>query len=280
MFCLIAVVVVIVVVKSLRDKRHSSVVHKSSGYFWWSSSSTHRKEREQGEAANLIFAVVAVTKRRMSFRIKPHPQKAPPDNMVDDAATSPKDSKQTGLKPQIGLVGTISIMIGTMIGSGIFASPSVVIAQVGSAGGSLVIWAGCGTVAMLAALCWMELGCMFPNKGGGEHTYLGHAFGPLPAFLYAYVNVLVTRPASLCIISLTCGNYIMEAFDLQQEGGFQFSKLIAASLIGLLCWIFLWCMGSVFYYYLDQLTKTPRERLPGIKSFTSCSFLKGISSDR
>ena len=167
----------------------------------------------------------------MSFRVKPHP----PAKKVDDDVSSESNEKQTGLKPQIGLVGTISIMVGTMIGSGIFASPSVVTAQVGSPGGSLIIWAGCGTVAMLAALCWMELGCMFPTKGGGEHTYLGHAFGPLPAFLYAYVNVLVTRPASLCIISLTCGNYIMEAFDLQQMGGIQFNKMIAAALIGLLC---------------------------------------------
>ena len=164
----------------------------------------------------------------MSFRVKPQPQD-PLAEIVEEAA------EKSGLKPQIGLVSTICIMVGTMIGSGIFASPSVVTSQVGSAGATLVVWTGCGMVAMLAALCWMELGCMFPNKGGGEHTYIGYAFGPLPAFLYAYVNILVTRPATLCIISLTCGNYVMQAFDLQHAGGFQYNKLIAASLIGLLC---------------------------------------------
>ena len=162
----------------------------------------------------------------MSFRVKPHP----PAKMVEEKG---------GLKRQIGLVGTTSILLGTIIGSGIFASPSVVASEMGSAGGTLFVWAGCGLVAMMSALCWMELGCMFPNEGGGEYTYIGHAFGPMPAFLYAYVNVLVTRPASLCIISLTCGNYIMQAFDLQQAGGFQYNKLIAALLLGLLLWRYL-----------------------------------------
>ena len=148
--------------------------------------------------------------------------------MVEEAA-----SEGAGLKRSIGLVGTTSILIGTIIGSGIFASPSVVAAQVQSPGATLIVWAGCGVIAMLAALCWMELGCMFPNEGGGEYTYLGHAFGPIAAFLYAYVNVLVTRPASLCIISLTCGNYIIQAFGLEaNQGGFQYNKLIAASLLG------------------------------------------------
>ena len=184
----------------------------------------------------------------MSFRVKPKPSEkdSSPTKMVDGAAMATPTEEKAGLKRQIGLLGTTSILIGTIIGSGIFASPSVVASEMGSSGATLMVWAGCGIIAMLSALCWMELGCMYPDEGGGEYTYIFHAFGPCPAFLYAYVNVLVTRPASLCIISLTCGDYIMEAFDLQQTGGFQYNKLIAAVLLGLLSIVFI---SAIFYFF-------------------------------
>lgn len=184
----------------------------------------------------------------MSFRVKPKPseESLSPTKMVDGTAETTTTEEKAGLKRQIGLVGTTSILIGTIIGSGIFASPSVVASEMGSAGGTLIVWAGCGVVAMLSALCWMELGCMYPDEGGGEYTYIFHAFGPCPAFLYAYVNVLVTRPASLCIIALTCGNYIMEALDLEQTGDFQYNKLIAAVLLGLLFYVFVNLNFSLF----------------------------------
>jgi len=138
--------------------------------------------------------------------------------------------ERSGLKREIGLAGTTSILIGTIIGSGIFASPSSISSQVVSAGGSLVIWAGCGIVSMFAALSWLELGCLFPNMSGGEYAYLLRAFGPLPAFLFAYINVLVTRPAVLCIITLTCGDSVIEAFGGSNSSGY--NKIIAGGLLG------------------------------------------------
>ena len=138
--------------------------------------------------------------------------------------------EKTGLKREIGIIGTLSILIGTIIGSGIFASPSSVAKEMNSVGGSLVVWAGCGVIAMFSALSWLELGCMFPNKSGGEYAYLLHAFGPIPAFLYSYINVLVTRPASICIITLTCGDSAIEAFGGSNTSGY--NKVIAAALIG------------------------------------------------
>ena len=161
---------------------------------------------------NTSDETVALINSENKMSTKVVPVASEPSKIVDQAA-----GQGAGLQRQIGLIGTIAILVGTIIGSGIFASPASVSSQMNSPGGSLVVWAGCGVIAMLAALSWMELGCMFPNKGGGEYAYIHAAFGPLPAFLFAYVNVLVTRPASLTIISLTCGDYLMRAFNVQNS---------------------------------------------------------------
>ena len=136
-----------------------------------------------------------------------------------------------GLKRELNLVGCVSLLIGTIIGSGIFASPSSVSFYVQSPGASLLVWAGCGVIAMCCALIWLELGTAFPNTSGGEYAYLLYAFGPLPAFVYAYINVLVTRPASLCIICLTSGSYVVTAITGGQKNE-EYEKLAAAIFLG------------------------------------------------
>lgn len=133
------------------------------------------------------------------------------------------------LKKQIGILGSSALLIGTIIGSGIFASPTSVASNVVSSGASLVVWVACGVLAMLAALSYCELGSMYPNASGGEYYYLLQAFGPIPAFLYAYVSTIVIRPSSLSIIALVCGRYTLIAilgYDIEV-----YSKLIGAAVI-------------------------------------------------
>ena len=80
----------------------------------------------------------------------------------------PLSSGKGGLERTIGLVGCAALLVGTIIGSGIFASPKSVSNYAQSPGASLVIWSGCGVIAMLASLSYCELGTMFPNASGGE----------------------------------------------------------------------------------------------------------------
>lgn len=141
-------------------------------------------------------------------------------------------SSDGGLQRTIGFVGCASLLIGTIIGSGIFASPAAVSNFAQSTGASLVIWAGCGMIAMFASLSYCELGTMFPNASGGEYHYLKEAFGDLPAFLYAYVQIIVVRPAQVAIICLTCGNYLMVAalgYNIPM-----YAKIIAAGMIAII----------------------------------------------
>ena len=88
--------------------------------------------------------------------------------------------------------GTMSV-IGGIIGSGIFLNPAIVAQRVGTAGATLAVWVGGGVVALIGAFVFGELGQRRPQVGGG-YAYLREAFGPLPAFLYAWALLLIMAP--------------------------------------------------------------------------------------
>lgn len=84
---------------------------------------------------------------------------------------------------RLGLFDGTMLVIGGIIGAGIFLNPSIVAARTGSASGTLAVWGIGGAVALIGAMCFGELGARHP-KAGGSYVYLRDVFGPLPAFLY------------------------------------------------------------------------------------------------
>ncbi|XP_058538612.1 b(0,+)-type amino acid transporter 1-like isoform X9 [Neofelis nebulosa] len=115
------------------------------------------------------------------------------------------------LRREIGLWSAVSLMAGCMIGSGVFMSPQGVLVYMGSPGASLMVWAGCGLLAMMGALCYAELSALVP-KSGGEYAYILQIFGSLPAFLVIYTFVLLVRPAAIAAISLSFAEYAVTPF--------------------------------------------------------------------
>uniref|UniRef100_A0A670YKQ3 b(0,+)-type amino acid transporter 1 n=1 Tax=Pseudonaja textilis TaxID=8673 RepID=A0A670YKQ3_PSETE len=105
----------------------------------------------------------------------------------------------------------ICVIVGTVIGSGIFISPKSVLANIGAIGPCLVIWAACGVLATLGALCFAELGTMIP-KSGAEYPYLLEAFGPIPAFLFSWSSLMVIKPSAFAIICLSFAEYVSAPF--------------------------------------------------------------------
>ena len=128
----------------------------------------------------------------------------------------------------VGLFGGISLIIGTMIGSGIFASAAAVSKFSGSVGMSLVIWAASGVLAMLGGLCYVELGLMLPESGG-EYIYIKEALGDFPAFLNVYVSNIVLKPASFSAICVAAGDYVVEPFLVYEHVAS--NKVLIAKLI-------------------------------------------------
>ncbi|KAK1163417.1 b(0,+)-type amino acid transporter 1 [Acipenser oxyrinchus oxyrinchus] len=119
--------------------------------------------------------------------------------------------KATALQKDVGLISGICLIVGTMIGSGIFISPKSVLLNTGAVGPCLCVWAASGVLATLGALCYAELGTMI-TKSGGEYPYLMEAFGPIPAFLYSWTSVVVLKPSSFAIIALSFAEYSAAPF--------------------------------------------------------------------
>ncbi|XP_059907855.1 b(0,+)-type amino acid transporter 1 isoform X1 [Gadus macrocephalus] len=115
------------------------------------------------------------------------------------------------IKRELGLIGGVSLVAGTMIGSGIFMSPQFVLSNVGSPGASLLIWTLSGLVAMLAALSYAEIGTIIAESGG-DFIYILRIYGPCPAFFAALTFILVVKPSSIAAISLSFAEYAIAPF--------------------------------------------------------------------
>ncbi len=104
----------------------------------------------------------------------------------------------------------VSLLVGLIVGSGIFASPSRVNANVGSPGASLIVWAVAGVLAWTGAASYAELGSAMPLNGGAQ-VYLAKIFGEWAGFLFTWCAVLVLRPVGAAITSLIFGEYVVRA---------------------------------------------------------------------
>ena len=146
-----------------------------------------------------------------------------------------KDSSDDGgggakLKRELTLMDGASMIIGIIVGSGIFVSPKGVLRYSGSVGLSCLVWTLSGVLSFIGALCYAELGTMIP-RSGGDYAYIKYAYGPLLSFLYLWSALLVIMPAGNAIIALTFADYVLEPFYPECEPPQDAVRLIAALLI-------------------------------------------------
>ncbi len=106
------------------------------------------------------------------------------------------------LSRELGISHASAIVVGTIIGSGIFLVPTEMMQAVGSARLVYLAWIVGGALSLAGAITYAELGAMKP-QAGGEYVYIRDAYGPLPAFLYAWTWFAIAKPAS--VATLTTG---------------------------------------------------------------------------
>ncbi|XP_037902969.1 large neutral amino acids transporter small subunit 1-like [Hermetia illucens] len=122
-----------------------------------------------------------------------------------------QQDEKVHMKKQLGLLEGVAIILGIILGSGIFISPKGVIREVDAVGTSLVIWILCGLLSMIGALCYAELGTCIP-KSGGDYAYIFEAYGPMPAFLFLWDAMMIFVPSTNAIMGLTVASYILQPF--------------------------------------------------------------------
>ena len=122
-----------------------------------------------------------------------------------------------------------AVLVGSTIGSGIFRVPSTVAADVGAVGALALLWVAGALVALFGALTIAELAAMYPRTGG-IYVFLREAYGPVPAFLFGWTELLLIRPSALGAISMIFADYVGWFVDLT-EGQ---TRLVAAGAIAVL----------------------------------------------
>ncbi|MEO7458287.1 MAG: amino acid permease [Gemmatimonadaceae bacterium] len=116
----------------------------------------------------------------------------------------------------LGLFSGTMLVVGGIIGSGIFINPSIVAARTGSAGLTIGTWALGAVIALLGAFIFAELGRRRPQVGGG-YAYLRDAFGPLPAFLYGWALLLAIATGAIAAVAVTFANYFTRLVGIPPE---------------------------------------------------------------
>ncbi|CAE7234017.1 unnamed protein product [Rhizoctonia solani] len=162
--------------------------------------------------------------------------------------SSPGQGRETGGDAPTKTIGLwngglldhgIALVIGLQIGSGIFSSPGVVIANASSVGASLVVWVVGGLLAWTGASSFAELGTMIPLNGGAQ-AYLAYAYSPLISYLYTWTAVIVLKPGGNAIILLIFGILFHAtspdaAPDAIPPWAIKLTAVVAVLIISILC---------------------------------------------
>src|SRR5947207_2066188 len=136
------------------------------------------------------------------------------------------------LRRMLSLRDLIFIVVGTVIGSGIFLTPGAVVRSAGSGGTALLAWIVGGVLSLLGALTFAELGASTPDSGG-MYTYVRDAFGPLLAFLYGWTMFLVIGSGSLATLGAAFPRYVSVFVPLSPAGSSSVALLMIAVVTGL-----------------------------------------------
>src|SRR3979409_1664190 len=110
------------------------------------------------------------------------------------------------LKRDLGVWSAAAIVVGTVIGSGIFLVPNAMVKNVGSPGMGFAVWIFGGILTLFGALSYAELAAALP-QAGGEYVYLRESYGPLWGFLYGWTSFLVIQTGTIAAVAVAFAKF-------------------------------------------------------------------------
>lgn len=109
--------------------------------------------------------------------------------------------------------GAVAIIVGIVIGAGIFKTPSMVAGVAGDIGWIMLIWAAGALISLAGALCYAELSTAYPHTGGDYH-FLSRAYGKSISFLYAWAKAMVINTGAIALLGFVFGDYMSQVIHL------------------------------------------------------------------
>jgi basic amino acid/polyamine antiporter, APA family len=141
-------------------------------------------------------------------------------------------TRQAAPRPMLSVLDAVALIVGVVVGAGIFKTPAVVAAHAGGPGLFLLAWLVGGVISLIGALCYAELATSYPHTGGDYH-YLRRAFGQDMAFLFAWARMMVLQTGSIAMLGFVFGDYASQLLPLGQ-GGVPLYAALAIALVTML----------------------------------------------
>ena len=110
-------------------------------------------------------------------------------------------------------LGAVALILGMVIGAGIFKTPALVASLSGDVGWTLGVWLLGALISVMGALCYAELCCAYPHAGGDYH-FLHRAFGRNVSFLYAWARATIINPGAIALLAFVFGDYFSQVLSL------------------------------------------------------------------
>ncbi|MDJ0694343.1 amino acid permease [Mastigocoleus sp. MO_188.B34] len=154
-------------------------------------------------------------------------------NELDESFAASSDSKQGKAPlPALGLLDAVAIIVGIVIGVGIFQTPSLVAANVNNSGMALGLWFLGGVISFVGALCFAELATAYPHPGG-SYYYLQRAFGSWISFLFAWSRLTVVQTGSIALLAFVFGDYTAQIWGFGNRSSSIYACVAIVVLTGL-----------------------------------------------
>ena len=141
----------------------------------------------------------------------------------------PGGKGQTAIRQTLGLLDVVSIVVGIVIGAGIFKNPAYVADSCSNETTFMLVWLAGGVISFVGALCYAELASTYPNAGG-DYYFIRRAFGHGMSFLFVWSRMAVIQTGSIAFLGFFIGDYLTEVYPL---GTYSSSLYALFTIIGL-----------------------------------------------